>query len=87
MYFILAFSVSLHCVYAYVHVYACIFVFVRVCVCDCASVHSRALAPVHRNAAGLHAVRANRYVILPKDFEKAYKNVTKKAETTFEFYQ
>jgi ATP-dependent 26S proteasome regulatory subunit len=71
--------------------------------------------------AGLHAVRANRYVrwaivrdavrawtffpaylhvsvclfaclprsyvIMPKDFEKAYKNVTKKAETTFEFYQ
>jgi 26S proteasome regulatory subunit T3 len=37
--------------------------------------------------AGLHAVRANRYVIMPKDFEKAYKNVTKKAETTFEFYE
>lgn len=37
--------------------------------------------------AGLHAVRANRYVILPQDFDKAYKNVTKKAETTFDFYQ
>jgi len=36
--------------------------------------------------AGLHAVRANRYVILNKDFEKAYKNNTKKADTDFAFY-
>eukprot|EP00455_Lapot_gusevi_P033538 TRINITY_DN3668_c0_g1_i3.p1 TRINITY_DN3668_c0_g1~~TRINITY_DN3668_c0_g1_i3.p1 ORF type:complete len:406 (+),score=154.55 TRINITY_DN3668_c0_g1_i3:66-1283(+) len=36
--------------------------------------------------AGLHAVRANRYVILAKDFEKAYKNATKKSDTEFEFY-
>merc|ERR1712154_735992 len=31
--------------------------------------------------AGLHAVRANRYVILNKDFEKAYKNDIKKSDT------
>jgi 26S proteasome regulatory subunit T3 len=36
--------------------------------------------------AGLHAVRANRYVILNKDFEKAYKNNVKKADTEFDFY-
>ncbi len=37
--------------------------------------------------AGLHAVRANRYVIMSKDFDKAYKNNTKKAEKEFSFYQ
>ncbi len=36
--------------------------------------------------AGLHAVRNNRYVILTKDFEVAYKNNIKKADTEFEFY-
>ena len=36
--------------------------------------------------AGLHAVRANRYVILNKDFEKAYKNNIKKTDRDFEFY-
>jgi len=36
--------------------------------------------------AGLHAVRANRYVILNKDFEKAYKNNAKKSDTEFDFY-
>lgn len=36
--------------------------------------------------AGLHAVRANRYVILNKDFEKAYKNNIKKSDTEFDFY-
>lgn len=36
--------------------------------------------------AGLHAVRANRYVILNKDFEKAYKNNIKKSDKDFEFY-
>jgi 26S proteasome regulatory subunit T3 len=37
--------------------------------------------------AGLHAVRENRYIILNKDFEKAYKNNTKKADKEFAFYQ
>ena len=37
--------------------------------------------------AGLLAVRRNRYVILPKDFERAYKNVVKKSDTEFEFYK
>lgn len=37
--------------------------------------------------AGLQAVRRNRYVILPKDFEKAYKSVVKKSDTDFEFYK
>lgn len=37
--------------------------------------------------AGMHAVRENRYVVLPKDFEKAYKNNTKKDETEHEFYK
>uniref|UniRef100_A0ACD5TAM6 Uncharacterized protein n=1 Tax=Avena sativa TaxID=4498 RepID=A0ACD5TAM6_AVESA len=37
--------------------------------------------------AGLHAVRKNRYVILPKDFEKGYRTNVKKPETDFEFYK
>jgi AAA+ lid domain len=36
--------------------------------------------------AGMHAVRKNRYVILPKDFEKGYKANVKKSDTDFEFY-
>ena len=36
--------------------------------------------------AGLLAVRNNRYVILPKDFETAYKNNTKRTDADFEFY-
>jgi len=37
--------------------------------------------------AGMQAVRKNRYVILPKDFEKGYKAHVKKSDTEFEFYQ
>lgn len=37
--------------------------------------------------AGLQAVRKNRYVILPKDFEKAYDKVVKKREKDFNFYK
>ncbi|PSC75793.1 26S protease regulatory subunit 6B-like protein [Micractinium conductrix] len=37
--------------------------------------------------AGMLAVRKNRYVILPKDFEKAYKNVVRKTTDSFEFYK
>ena len=37
--------------------------------------------------AGLHAVRANRYVVLHSDFEKAYRNNTKKAGAAFDFYE
>ena len=37
--------------------------------------------------AGMHAVRKNRYVILPKDFEKGYKANVKKSDTDFDFYQ
>ena len=33
------------------------------------------------------AVRKNRYVILPKDFERAYKNVVRKQADAFEFYK
>ena len=36
--------------------------------------------------AGLLAVRKNRYVVLPKDFEKAYKSVVRKRERDFAFY-
>ena len=36
--------------------------------------------------AGLQAVRHNRYVILPKDFEVGYKRNTKKADVDFDFY-
>ncbi|KAM7258201.1 hypothetical protein ACFE04_013942 [Oxalis oulophora] len=37
--------------------------------------------------AGMHAVRKNRYVILPKDFEKGYRANVKKPDTDFEFYK
>jgi 26S proteasome regulatory subunit T3 len=37
--------------------------------------------------AGLLAVRKNRYVILSKDFEKAYKTVVRKREKEFAFYK
>jgi 26S proteasome regulatory subunit T3 len=37
--------------------------------------------------AGMQAVRKNRYVILSKDFEKAYKKVVKKRDTEFDFYK
>jgi len=37
--------------------------------------------------AGMQAVRENRYVVLPKDFEKGYKNNIKKDETEHEFYK
>merc|ERR1719199_650523 len=36
--------------------------------------------------AGMQAVRKNRYVILPKDFEKGYKKVVKKRDQDFDFY-
>eukprot|EP01025_Chloroclados_australasicus_P036365 TRINITY_DN3707_c1_g1_i1.p1 TRINITY_DN3707_c1_g1~~TRINITY_DN3707_c1_g1_i1.p1 ORF type:complete len:404 (-),score=54.31 TRINITY_DN3707_c1_g1_i1:313-1524(-) len=37
--------------------------------------------------AGMHAVRKNRYVILPEDIEKGYKTTVKKSDLQFEFYQ
>ena len=37
--------------------------------------------------AGLQAVRKNRYVILPKDFEKAHDKVVKRREKEFSFYR
>jgi len=37
--------------------------------------------------AGMHAVRKNRYVILPKDFEKGYRNVVHKSSDEFAFYK
>uniref|UniRef100_A0A1I7UWD7 26S proteasome regulatory subunit 6B n=1 Tax=Caenorhabditis tropicalis TaxID=1561998 RepID=A0A1I7UWD7_9PELO len=37
--------------------------------------------------AGMQAVRENRYVVLTKDFEKAYKSVVKKETDQFEFYK
>lgn len=38
-------------------------------------------------AAGLAAVRKNRYVVLPEDFENGYKAQCKKDAEKFEFYQ
>merc|ERR1712232_392299 len=37
--------------------------------------------------AGMQAVRGNRYVVLPKDFEKGYKASTQKNDQEFEFYK
>jgi len=38
-------------------------------------------------AAGLQAVRKNRYVILPADFEEAWKQTVKRTDETHEFYR
>ncbi|CAD6587790.1 MAG: 26S proteasome regulatory subunit 6B [Tremellales sp. Tagirdzhanova-0007] len=38
-------------------------------------------------AAGLQAVRKNRYVILPIDFEEAWKSTVKRGDDTHEFYR
>ena len=37
--------------------------------------------------AGLQAVRHNRYVVMPKDFETGYKKNTKQADSEHFFYQ
>merc|ERR1711912_182905 len=37
--------------------------------------------------AGMQAVRNNRYVVLPKDFEKGYKANTQKNDKDFDFYR
>ena len=37
--------------------------------------------------AGLQAVRKNRYVVMPKDFEKGYKSSVRKPGDEFSFYQ
>jgi 26S proteasome regulatory subunit T3 len=37
--------------------------------------------------AGMQAVRKNRYVILPKDFEKGYKAHVRHREADFDFYR
>ena len=41
----------------------------------------------HMTQAGMHAVRENRYVVLAKDFEKGYKNNTKKDSQEHDFYK
>ena len=37
--------------------------------------------------AGMHAVRKNRYIILPADFEKSYKKVVRKQTQAMDFYR
>merc|ERR1712025_197180 len=49
----------------------------RVSAADCSAI---------ANEAGLHAVRENRYVVLPKDLDAAYKKNVNKASTDFAFY-
>jgi len=36
--------------------------------------------------AGMQAVRKNRYIVLPKDFEKGYKSIVKSQTSDFDFY-
>merc|ERR1711887_499125 len=50
----------------------------RVSAADCSAI---------ANEAGLHAVRENRYVVLPKDLDAAYKKHIKKSENDFAFYK
>lgn len=37
--------------------------------------------------AGMQAVRKNRYVVVQKDFDKAYKIVVRKTEKEYNFYK
>ena len=37
--------------------------------------------------AGMQAVRKNRYVVMHKDFEKAYKLILKRSKKEFSFYK
>lgn len=37
--------------------------------------------------AGMQAVRKNRYVVIQKDFDKAYKIVVKKTDKDYNFYK
>ena len=37
--------------------------------------------------SGMQAVRENRYIILSKDFEKAYKKAVKKDDQEHDFYK
>ena len=39
------------------------------------------------NIQGMNAVRKNRYVILPSDFDKSYKKNVKKNDEEFDFYK
>ncbi|KAL8162779.1 hypothetical protein V2J09_014268 [Rumex salicifolius] len=41
----------------------------------------------HSHPSRMHAVRKNRYVILPKDFDKGYRANVKKPDTDFVFYK
>merc|ERR1711979_61347 len=36
--------------------------------------------------AGMHAVRENRYIVLPKDFEKGWQEHAKKKDRDYDFY-
>ncbi len=49
--------------------------------------HNRITRMRKHQAAGLQAVRKNRYVILPADFEEAFKTITKRGDDTkMDFY-
>ena len=37
--------------------------------------------------AGMYAVRSNRYVVIPSDFARAYREVVKKNTDEYEFYK
>jgi len=78
--------------FAFAFVFVCgVYVCVCVCVCVCSCVQRpEKLSPAEIAAicqeAGLLAVRANRYIILNKDFETAYKNNVRKSDTEYDFY-
>lgn len=49
--------------------------------------HREWIVTVVPQQSGMLAVRENRYIVLAKDFEKAYKTVIKKDEQEHEFYK
>ncbi|XP_011075634.1 26S protease regulatory subunit 6B homolog [Sesamum indicum] len=49
-------------------------------------IHAAEIAAICQET-GMLAVRKNRYVIFPKDFEKSYKSNVKKPDSDFEFYK
>lgn len=49
--------------------------------------HESGICFVNADFLGMLAVRKNRYIILPKDFEKAYKNQIRQRTEDYAFYK
>lgn len=62
-------------------------IFVVAAVAKCVSSMNKSCCMLLSLQGGMHAVRENRYIVLTKDFEKAYKKVVHKDDQEHEFYK